>query len=107
VLALHQLNRGVEDRDNKRPMLADLRESGRVEEDADVVMLIYRAHYYLSRDNTDRTAAQEVEHQAELRAVKNIMEIDVPKNRNGREGMAKVFVDMGCNYAGNLEGDRL
>jgi replicative DNA helicase len=103
VLALHQLNRDVEQRDNKRPLLADLRESGRIEEDADVVMLIYRAHYYLSRDNKDRSPAEQREHEATLDAVKNIMEIDVAKNRNGREGMVRVFVDMGCNYVGNLE----
>lgn len=53
VLALHQLNRAVEGRDNKRPTLADLRDSGSVEQDADLVMFCYRAAYYLERMKFD------------------------------------------------------
>lgn len=53
VLLLHQLSRAIESRDNKRPTLADLRDSGSIEEDADVVMFVYRAEYYLSRNQPD------------------------------------------------------
>ena len=68
VVVLAQLSRSVEQRQDKRPLLSDLRESGSIEEDADVVTFLYRDAYY-SKDETDRT-----------------MEIIVAKNRNGGTG---------------------
>jgi replicative DNA helicase len=68
VVVLAQLSRGVEQRQDKRPMLSDLRESGSIEEDADMVMFLYRDAYY-SKNESDKT-----------------LEINVAKNRNGAVG---------------------
>lgn len=73
IIVLSQLSRNVETRTNKRPMLSDLRESGSIEQDADVVMMLYRDEYY----NTNTTE-------------KNIIEIILAKQRNGPVGTAKL-----------------
>ncbi|MCX2826154.1 replicative DNA helicase [Bacillus pseudomycoides] len=73
VVALSQLSRGVESRQDKRPLLSDLRETGQIEQDADVIMLMYREDYY----------EKETEH-------KDITEIQIAKHRNGPVGMLKL-----------------
>ncbi len=78
VIALSQLNRSVESRDNKRPQLSDLRESGSIEAEADVVMMIYREQYY-----KDREKPNEADRNPER---VEVAEIHVAKHRNGEIG---------------------
>ncbi len=95
VIALSQLNRGVEGREDKRPELRDLRESGSIEQDADVVLLLHREAYYLKKKEPDpyRDTAKHNEWMAKWRECRNQLEIQVAKQRNGPEGKAEVFFD--------------
>ncbi len=96
VLVLSQLSRSVEKRPNKRPMLSDLRESGAIEQDADMVMFIYRDEYY--KNNRDPSEAKGKDDNSET----PVAEIILAKNRNGPTNTVKlVFMkDCGlfCNY---------
>tara|TARA_B100000678_G_scaffold135933_3_gene113627 strand:+ start:1713 stop:3131 length:1419 start_codon:yes stop_codon:yes gene_type:complete len=88
ILALAQLNRGVEQREDKRPMLSDLRESGQIEQDADTVLFLFREAYYLEKQNPrspDRQAALE----QELDQCRHEIEFICAKRRNGRTGTGK------------------
>lgn len=91
VLALCQLNRAAETRDNRRPQLSDLRESGRIEEDARVVMGVYRESYYLGRKH-ESDAEREMKRMQDLDDCKNDLEVIVLKNNHGPEGVAKLWV---------------
>jgi replicative DNA helicase len=103
MLALCQLNRGVEDRTNKRPQLADLRDSGRIEEDADVVLLAYREAYYLDREKCEAGSAEEAFRLKQLAEKKNTVEIGIAKCRNGEIGPVELFCDMSCNVIRDLD----
>lgn len=85
VVALSQLSRAAEKRDDKRPQLADLRDSGNIEQDADIVMFLYRKEYYMRR-NTSVDGQQSKAWQEEMEDVKNTAEIIVSKQRNGPIG---------------------
>ena len=89
VIALSQLSRKVEERTDKRPILSDLRESGSIEQDADVVMFLYRDEYY----------NRESECQGQL-------EIGIAKQRNGPLGIVKAFFDATCGRFADLADDR-
>lgn len=90
VMALAQLSRKVEEREDKRPTLADLRESGQIEQDADVVMFLFRREYYLER--AEPPTFKEAEHadwQASLDAVRGEIDFICAKRRKGRAGSTK------------------
>lgn len=83
VLALSQLSRAVEQREDKRPQLADLRESGSIEQDADVVMFVYRDEYYLERKEPAEDTEEHAQWQAEMERVHGLAEVIVAKQRHG------------------------
>ena len=86
VVALSQLSRAVEQRDDKKPQLADLRESGSIEQDADVVMFVYREAYYLERKEPRPATVEHAEWQAKMNEVSNLAEIIIGKQRHGPTG---------------------
>lgn len=101
VVALSQLSRGVESREDKRPQLSDLRESGSIEQDADVVMFIYRQDYYTAKeepvkraDENDAKYAERYENwQNALAECSNIAEVIISKQRHGPTGTVKLFFE--------------
>ncbi|MEM9469058.1 MAG: replicative DNA helicase [Pseudomonadota bacterium] len=111
VLALSQLSRAVEQREDNRPMLSDLRESGSIEQDADVVQFIYRQEYYLSRREPQRKPNQDEgkyndEYQAwqnQLAECANVAECIVAKQRHGPIGTVKLFFDANVTRFSDLE----
>ena len=86
VLALSQLSRAVEQRDLKKPQLSDLRESGSIEQDADVVMFVYREAYYLEKQEPRAATVDHAEWQAKMNEVANLAEIIIGKQRHGPTG---------------------
>jgi replicative DNA helicase len=101
VLALSQLSRSVESREDKRPLLSDLRESGSIEQDADVVMFIYRDEYYLQQrapkqigfDNDDKFHAAVEKWQRDMEQVHNRAELLIEKQRHGPTGKIDLFFE--------------
>tara|TARA_Y100000591_G_scaffold83778_1_gene70634 strand:+ start:1181 stop:2608 length:1428 start_codon:yes stop_codon:yes gene_type:complete len=90
VLALSQLSRAVEQRDDKQPQLADLRESGSIEQDADVVMFVYREEYYLERKQPKLGSIEHAEWQSKMNDVNGLADIILGKQRHGPTGVIKV-----------------
>ena len=90
VLALSQLSRQVEQRDNKKPQLSDLRESGSIEQDADVVMFVYREAYYLESKEPTLGSIEHAEWQQKMDEVSRLAEIIIGKQRHGPTGMVRV-----------------
>lgn len=90
VIALSQLSRQVEQRDNKRPLLSDLRESGSIEQDADAVMFVYREAYYLERNEPREGSEEHSQWLAEMAEIRSDVELIVAKNRQGRIGTARL-----------------
>ncbi len=86
VLALSQLSRQVEQREDKRPQLADLRESGSIEQDADVVMFVFREEYYLERNQPRENTEEHRQWQQDMEAVTGKADVIIGKQRHGPTG---------------------
>ena len=86
VLALSQLSRAVEQRDDKKPQLSDLRESGSIEQDADVVIFVFRQSYYLKAKEPRPATVEHAEWQAKMNEVSHLAELLISKQRHGPTG---------------------
>ncbi len=93
ILALSQLSRQVENRDDKRPQLSDLRESGSIEQDADVVLFIYREEYYLARKEPRPNTTEHQEWQDLMDKVNGVAEVIIGKQRHGPTGIVDLQFD--------------
>jgi replicative DNA helicase len=94
VIALSQLNRQVESREDKRPQLSDLRESGSIEQDADIVMLVYREDYYVERQKPEEADPQAFrDWAARMRAANGKAEVVIAKHRHGPTGVVELSFD--------------
>jgi replicative DNA helicase len=110
VLALSQLSRAVEQREDKRPQLADLRESGSIEQDADVVMFIFREAYYVSKREPTVGTGDHAEWQIEMEKVHNLADILIAKQRHGPTGTVQLHFEGAYTRFTNLDkrfGDEL
>src|SRR6202521_5694154 len=90
IIALSQLSRQVESREDKRPQLSDLRESGSIEQDADVVMFVYRESYYKSRTEPREGTPEHLTWQEDMDRVRNLAEVIIGKQRHGPIGTVKM-----------------
>lgn len=104
VIALSQLSRQVEQREDKRPQLSDLRESGSIEQDADMVMFVYRESYYVGRAEPDaiKDAAKHLEWQDEMDRLRGMAEVIIGKQRHGPIGTVRLSFNEDTTRFGNL-----
>jgi replicative DNA helicase len=109
IMALSQLSRQVENREDKRPQLSDLRESGSIEQDADVVMFVYREEYYVSRREPSTTKVEEhTKWQDEMEQVQGLAEVVIGKQRHGPTGSVRLaFHSEVTRFADLVNDDRL
>ena len=110
VAVVSQLSRAVEGREDKRPQLADLRESGSIEQDADVVMFLFRAAYYQQREEPQKRSNEtnekfeerQAQWAADLRACRNLAEVNIAKQRFGPVRTVRLHYDPERSRFGNL-----
>jgi replicative DNA helicase len=108
IVALSQLSRQVENRDDKRPQLSDLRESGSIEQDADVVMFVFREEYYLANREPRAGTDEHFKWQAEMATIHGKAEVIIGKQRHGPTGTAKLqFEASVTRFADLAEEDKL
>ncbi len=103
VLALSQLSRQVENREDKRPQLSDLRESGSIEQDADVVMFVYREEYYLARTEPEPGTDKHMEWQEKMEKNHNVGECIIAKARHGPIGTVRMHFNPNFTRFTDLE----
>jgi len=102
ILALSQLSRQVENRDDKRPQLSDLRESGSIEQDADVVMFVYREEYYLKNKEPKPGTIEYETWQNEMSQVHGVAEVIIGKQRHGPTGTVRLWFEDRLTRFSNL-----
>jgi replicative DNA helicase len=102
VIALSQLSRQVENREDKHPQLADLRESGSIEQDADVVLFVYREEYYLGNKEPKEGTQEHLEWQAEMEKVHGRAEVIIAKQRHGPTGTVQLHFQANLTRFSNL-----
>ena len=105
VIALSQLSRQVESRDDKRPQLSDLRESGSIEQDADVVLFIYRDEYYLKNKEPKEGTPEHLAWMGEMEKVHGHAEVIIGKQRHGPTGTVQLSFEAQFTRFGNLARD--
>ena len=102
VLALSQLSRQVETRQDKRPQLSDLRESGSIEQDADVVMFVYRDEYYLEREMAEGEEAKSPDWLDRYERSRGKADVIIGKQRHGPIGTVELSFEAQFTRFGNL-----
>jgi replicative DNA helicase len=103
IMALSQLSRQVENRDDKRPQLSDLRESGSIEQDADVVMFVFREEYYLSNKEPRMGSEEHLKWQTEMDAAHGKAEVIIGKQRHGPTGTVNLQFEASVTRFDNLD----
>ena len=107
IIALSQLSRAVEQRDDKHPQLADLRDSGSIEQDADVVLFIYREEYYLKNKEPRKARPSTSRGRSEMEKVHGRAEVIIGKQRHGPTGTVQLQFEAQFTRFGNLAHDQL
>jgi replicative DNA helicase len=102
IIALSQLSRQVENRDDKHPQLADLRESGSIEQDADVVLFVYREEYYLKNKEPKEGTPEHLAWQGEMEKVHGRAEVIIGKQRHGPTGTVQLAFEASLTRFSNL-----
>ena len=105
VIALSQLSRQVESRDDKRPQLSDLRESGSIEQDADVVLFVFREEYYLANKEPRPGTPEHEKWQTEMGFAHGKAEVIIGKQRHGPTGTVELHFDAAVTRFGDLAAD--
>jgi replicative DNA helicase len=105
IVALSQLSRQVENRDDKRPQLSDLRESGSIEQDADVVLFVFREEYYLSNKEPRPGSEEHIKWQTEMALVHGKAEVIIGKQRHGPTGTVQLQFEAAVTRFGDLSPD--
>lgn len=108
VIALSQLSRAVESRDDKRPQLSDLRESGAIEQDADVVMFVFREEYYEMRKQPSEGTPEHATWQEKMDRIQNLAEVIIGKQRHGPIGRVVLHFESGfTRFSDHVAADHL